>query len=118
MDAKIMGQFIAEIRKEKGMTQADLAQALHVTSQAISKWERGIGFPDYQFYGKISYYVFVTNKSSSELTVKAKSLLHTYASYTVPANTTISFDIRNMESDTKFYLTFDGSFMSFSGNIT
>lgn len=26
--------------------------------------------------------------------------------------------IRNMESDTKFYLTFDGSFMSFFGNIT
>lgn len=41
-----MGKFIAEMRKEKGMTQASLAQVLHVTSQAISKWERGIGFPD------------------------------------------------------------------------
>ena len=46
MDAKTMGKFIAEMRKEKGMTQASLAQVLHVTSQAISKWERGIGFPD------------------------------------------------------------------------
>lgn len=46
MDAKTMGKFIAEMRKEKGMTQASLAQVLHVTSQAVSKWERGIGFPD------------------------------------------------------------------------
>lgn len=46
MDAKTMGKFIAEMRKEKDMTQASLAQVLHVTSQAISKWERGIGFPD------------------------------------------------------------------------
>lgn len=47
-----------------------------------------------------------TNKDPQELKVKAKSLLHTYASYDVPANTTISFDIRDMETDTKFYLTF------------
>lgn len=46
MDAKTMGKFIAKMWKEKGMTQASLAQVLHVTSQAISKWERGIGFPD------------------------------------------------------------------------
>ena len=42
MDAKTRGKFIAEMRKEKGMTQASLAQVLHVTSQAISKWERGV----------------------------------------------------------------------------
>ena len=46
MDAKIFGAFIAECRKEKNMTQADLAMKLHVTDKAVSRWERGIGFPD------------------------------------------------------------------------
>lgn len=46
MDAKKLGNFIAEQRKEKHMTQADLAEILHVTDKAVSKWERGLGFPD------------------------------------------------------------------------
>lgn len=46
MDAKKLGQFIAEIRKEKEMTQAELASKLHVTDKAVSKWERGMGLPD------------------------------------------------------------------------
>ena len=46
MDAKIFGAFIAECRKEKKMTQADLAMKLNVTDKAVSRWERGIGFPD------------------------------------------------------------------------
>lgn len=46
MDAKKLGQFIAEIRKEQNMTQAELASKLHVTDKAISKWERGQGLPD------------------------------------------------------------------------
>lgn len=46
MDAKIFGAFIAECRKEKNMTQADLAMKLNITDKAVSRWERGIGFPD------------------------------------------------------------------------
>ena len=46
MDAKIFGAFIAKCRKEKNMTQADLAIKLNVTDKAVSRWERGIGFPD------------------------------------------------------------------------
>ena len=46
MDAKKLGQFIAEIRKERKMTQAELASKLHVTDKAVSKWERGLGLPD------------------------------------------------------------------------
>ena len=46
MDAKKLGQFIAEIRKEKEMTQAELASELHVTDKAVSKWERGLGLPE------------------------------------------------------------------------
>lgn len=46
MDAAYTGKQIAERRKSLGMTQKDLAEKLHVTDKAVSKWERGINFPD------------------------------------------------------------------------
>lgn len=46
MDAKKFGSFIQTRRKELGMTQNQLAQKLDVTDKAISRWERGVGFPD------------------------------------------------------------------------
>lgn len=42
MDANKMGAFIASIRKEKGMTQAELASKLFLSDKTISKWERGV----------------------------------------------------------------------------
>lgn len=46
MDAAKTGALITQARKEKNLTQKDLAQALHVSVQAVSKWERGLNFPD------------------------------------------------------------------------
>jgi len=46
MNSKKIGQFIASRRKELGMTQGQLADLLHVSDGAVSKWERGINFPD------------------------------------------------------------------------
>ena len=46
MNAQKTGSLIATIRKEQNRTQQDLANELGVASAAISKWERGIGFPD------------------------------------------------------------------------
>ena len=46
MDTEKMGALIAKMRKEKGLTQKELADQLHVTDRAVSKWERGICCPD------------------------------------------------------------------------
>ena len=41
-----LGEIIARLRKEKGMTQEDLARELNISYQAVSKWENGISSPD------------------------------------------------------------------------
>ena len=46
MDATKFGLFVAEMRKENHMTQAELATKIKVTDKAVSRWERGLGFPD------------------------------------------------------------------------
>ena len=46
MDATRFGLFVAEMRKENHMTQAELAAKIKVTDKAVSRWERGLGFPD------------------------------------------------------------------------
>lgn len=46
MDKQLFGAFVAEQRKRQGLTQQQLAQALHVTDKAVSKWERGLSYPD------------------------------------------------------------------------
>ena len=42
MDSKQIGELLARLRKERGMTQNQVAEALHVSPQAVSKWERGV----------------------------------------------------------------------------
>lgn len=46
MDKVKTGGLIAAARKAKNLTQKELAQQLHVSDRAVSKWERGAGFPD------------------------------------------------------------------------
>jgi len=41
-----MGSFISQLRKEKGMTQKELAEKLFISAKAVSKWETGISTPD------------------------------------------------------------------------
>lgn len=46
MDPLKTGKIISEKRKANGLTQSELAEKLHVSDKAVSKWERGICFPD------------------------------------------------------------------------
>lgn len=45
-DKKAFGKFISEKRRLMGLTQAELAERLYVTKTAVSKWERGVTYPD------------------------------------------------------------------------
>lgn len=53
VDLEKVGSFIAKLRKEKGMTQEDLAQHLMVSDKAVSKWEGGKNLPDIECQRKI-----------------------------------------------------------------
>ena len=46
MDAKRIGRFICASRTKHGLLQKELADKLHITDKAVSKWERGISLPD------------------------------------------------------------------------
>jgi len=54
------GAFIAQLRKELNMTQKDLADILHVTDKAVSKWETGKGFPDLKLMEPLAQALGVT----------------------------------------------------------
>ena len=54
MDPKEFGAFIHTRRKELGMNQAQLAERIHVTAKAVSRWERGVGFPSIELLQPLS----------------------------------------------------------------
>lgn len=46
INMKQFGAFIAQMRKERGLTQKELAEKLFISDKAVSKWERGLSLPD------------------------------------------------------------------------
>ena len=51
---KNIGETIASLRKEKGMTQSELAEKMNVTDKAVSKWERNLSCPDINTISKLA----------------------------------------------------------------
>lgn len=51
---KTLGMMIASLRKEKGMTQLELAEKMGVTDKAVSKWERDLACPDINTIPKLA----------------------------------------------------------------
>lgn len=54
MDCSKVGELILSLRKEKKMTQRQLADALNISDKTISKWERGLGCPDVSLLRELS----------------------------------------------------------------
>ena len=56
MDQKKIGGFLKELRKEKEMTQEQLAEKFNVSSRTVSRWENGNNMPDLDILIEISDY--------------------------------------------------------------
>ncbi|MBO5023783.1 MAG: helix-turn-helix transcriptional regulator [Clostridia bacterium] len=54
MENRSMGEIISTLRREKGMTQKELAHMLNITDKAVSKWERDISCPDTQIIPRLA----------------------------------------------------------------
>ncbi|MBQ8859129.1 MAG: helix-turn-helix transcriptional regulator [Clostridia bacterium] len=70
MANKSMGEIISTLRREKGMTQKELADMLNITDKAVSKWERDVACPDTQTIPKLAKILEV----SVEELLQAKSV--------------------------------------------
>lgn len=54
MKKETLGNMVAVLRKERGMTQLELAEKMGVTDKAVSKWERDLSFPDVSSIPKLA----------------------------------------------------------------
>ena len=50
INMETVGAFIRQERKKQSLTQKDLGEAVGVSDKAVSKWERGLSFPDITYY--------------------------------------------------------------------
>lgn len=101
MNQQKIGRFISECRKQKGLTQAQLAEALGVSDKSVSRWENGKTMPDLSIYEplceildiQISELLYARKMTDKEKTIqgeksalnifKTKSQLQTFAILTV-----------------------------------
>lgn len=56
MDQKKIGKFLKQLRKEKGITQQNLAEVLGVSGRTVSRWETGFNMPDLDLLIEIADY--------------------------------------------------------------
>ena len=54
MDCSKVGSLILKLRREKNMTQKEIADKMNISDKTISKWERGLGCPDVSLLGELS----------------------------------------------------------------
>ena len=75
MNQEKIGKFIAEKRKEKKLTQEQLAEKLNITKNAVSKWERGLNLPDVSIMQDLCK---ILNITLNELSIGEKILDEKY----------------------------------------
>jgi len=72
MKKETFGNMVAALRKEKGMTQLELAEKMGVTDKAVSKWERDLSFPDVSSIPKLAEILEVSVDELMQVKTDAK----------------------------------------------
>lgn len=72
MKKQTFGNIIVSLRKEKGMTQLELAEKMGVTDKAVSKWERDLSFPDISSIPKLAEIFEVSVDDLMQVKTKTK----------------------------------------------
>lgn len=72
MTKQSMGDLIASLRKERGMTQKELALQMNVTDKAVSKWERNLSCPDINSVPRLAQVLGVSVEELMTTTAQAK----------------------------------------------
>ena len=72
MKKETFGNMVAALRKEKGMTQLELAEKMGVTDKAVSKWERDLSFPDVSSIPKLAEILGVTVDELMQVKAESK----------------------------------------------
>ena len=73
MDCVKIGNLIAKLRKEKKLTQRNIADALGIQNKTVSKWECGLGCPDLSLWPELSTILGVDMKQMMEGEITSKS---------------------------------------------
>ncbi len=103
-----MAKYISELRKSKNMTQKQLAEKLSITDKAVSKWERGLGYPDITTLPLLAEILGVTvdellnGKQEDNQTPKAEILVQNTLQYAQKVSITKE---KNSRSIAKFVIT-------------
>ena len=88
MDSQKIGTFLRELRKEKNLTQEQLAEILGVSGRTVSRWETGSNMPDLAIMIELADYYDIDIKEllngerKSEMDKELKETLKTVADYT------------------------------------
>ena len=88
MDQTKIGNFLKELRKEKGITQAQLAEALNVSGRTVSRWETGSNMPDISILVDIADYYDISipeiingERKSEKMNEEERKIAETMSDY-------------------------------------
>ena len=103
MDQKKVGTFLKDLRREKGITQEQLAEELGVSGRTISRWENGNNMPDISLLVEIADYFDVSipeiikgERKSEEMKEESKEVAETMSYYAKAEKEQLVKSIRNM----------------------
>ena len=104
MNQQKIGNFLKQLRKEKGLTQEELAEQFYVSSRSVSRWETGMNMPDIDtlillsdFYNVDIHEIISGERKNNDMDIESVETLKMVAEYAVTKSKNKSiFTLRNV----------------------